>query len=152
MGRFFVARLYTFEHNDSMRRLSYPILLIIIVVLGIGTIWFFVGFRELLTFHNDNQRNRVQIIRLRESISLDDSYIDVLRAYWKYRGLGELKLDPLSDDCWAVRMPYEVFSTDWVLYIGFQNERISGIIIRTSDGPRPADGPDDIGMANICGF
>lgn len=116
---------------------------VVILISGYFVWWIFFT-PDFFHRHNMNAANRAALINFRENIRVGDSYENVLRAHW-HQSSRELRLTPASPQLWTVSMPHEILSTDWVMYIEFADGKVFTIKVRTSDGPRPHDAPEDVG-------
>jgi len=91
-----------------------------------------------------NAGSRTALINLQQSVNIGDSHDSVLKAYWQHSSV-PLTLNPTKPELWTVSMPHEIFATDWLLYIEFVDGKVSAVRVRTSDGPRPSNAPEDKG-------
>jgi len=105
--------------------------------------WWILASGDWFYTHSRNAPNRAAILKIRDGIRVGDDYEGVLRIYWQH-ATTDLRIDSGSSKLWAVSMPFEMGATNWVLYLDFRDEKVSAIRVRTSDGPRPSAGPDDI--------
>ena len=119
---------------------SHIIAAIIILVVGVWVKGFW--FTEVFRTHKSNELHRTALLKIRDVVSVGASHADVLAAYWLHR-TDELRLHAENPNAWDIRMPLELGASDWRLFIEFQDGRVTGVRVRTSDGPPPKDGPKD---------
>ena len=86
-------------------------------------------------------------MKIRESIKVGDSYENVLQTYWETDST-KLGLSIISENKneWIIIMKPEFLETDWRLFIFFQDGKVIGHQVRTSDGPPPPDAPKSVGV------
>lgn len=84
-------------------------------------------------------------------IVIGDDYEKVLKSLWSLPHR-ELTLSTGEPGCSFVSMPSEIFASDWRLYVGFEKDRVDSVVVRSSDGPKPKDAPEDVGTGKQCGF
>ena len=106
--------------------------------------WWIFGSGDWFYTHARNASNRTAILKIREELRVGDGYDQTLRTYWQYAPK-DLRLDSGSSQTWSVSMPSEIGARDWVMYLNFSDGKVSGIRVRTSDGPPPSDAPEDVG-------
>ena len=123
-------------------RLSHILIASAVVLIGLYYYNFIFRVGDVFLPHSKNAPNREALIRLRDSIQLDDDYSAALSAYWQQR-TDSLKLHVDSRDHWYVSTPVEFADTKWGLRIEFRAGRVSALRVRTADGPPPKDGPPD---------
>lgn len=85
---------------------------------------------------------------LRENLQLGDSQQRVAELYSRLQtDRTEFRKDAYPN-VWAIGMPFELGSGDWILYLKFDDtKKLSAAVVRTSDGifRRPPDSPEDKG-------
>jgi hypothetical protein len=131
------------------------IVLAVVFAAALWWVWLFVFSSDaVFRLPFSNEENRVQLLELRDRIKLGQNYEEVLEHFWANEGRHrELRLTTDSRDCWYISMPHEVLATDWLLYVSFDNARVSAIKVRSYDGPKFPGMPDDIGSGlDRCGF
>ena len=106
-------------------------------------LWIF-GSGDWFYTHARNASNRAAILKMRDDLRVGDSYDKALRIYWQYAPK-DLTLYSGSPQTWSVSMPSEFSEREWVMYLDFSEGKLSGIRVRTSDGPPPSDAPEDVG-------
>jgi hypothetical protein len=93
-----------------------------------------------------NQPARNALGDMMRTLSLGDSRESARRTV-EARMRPELHFDRSHERWWYVRMPWEIRSTDWVLLIEFEQDRLSRLRMRTSDGDgvenKPKESPPD---------
>ena len=94
--------------------------------------------------HSKNHPNRVAMLKIREDIHLGAGYENVLKSYWQHASR-DLRLYSGSPETWTVSMPHELGARNWVLFIEFAEGKVSGMKVRTSDGPHAHGAPPDVG-------
>lgn len=109
--------------------------------------WLIFGSGDWFHTHGGNASNRAAIFRIREELRVGDDYEKVLRIYWQYAA-DELRLYSGCPQTWTVSMPPELGASQWVLFLDFSDGKVSAIKVRTSEGPPPSDGPEDVGVKN----
>jgi len=104
------------------------------------------GFSVLLVklfhTHQSNERNRTALLHFSNSLKIGDSHFEVLSAYWGHR-TDDLRIFVEGSDFWLVRMPRELGTSEWILFIEFVNNKVSKLRVRTTDGLPPKNGPND---------
>jgi len=109
----------------------------------LGVLGWFVLFSGLfLVRHEVNTPNRAALLRMHGEIVPGSAPADVREVY-RRNATPSLKLLEHPAWPWAVRMPIEWGGTDWLLFVDFQEGRVSSVRMRTSDGPAPEGGPPD---------
>lgn len=80
------------------------------------------------------------------ALSVGDSR-EAARGTIESRLRPELRFEGSHPHLWTVRMPSEVRATDWMLLIDFEQDRVSQVRMRTSDGMdivhKPKEAPPD---------
>jgi hypothetical protein len=114
-----------------------------IIILVVGVVWV-KGFWFTEVFHTrkSNEPHRAALLQIRDAVSVGASHGEVLAAYWQHR-TDSLRLFADRPADWIITMPLEFGASDWKLLIEFQDDRVSAVRVRTSDGPPPKDGPND---------
>src|SRR5688500_19689696 len=105
--------------------------------------WLLFGSGDWFFTHSKNAPNRVALMGIREEIKLGNGYEAVLKSYWRNKSK-DLTLHAGSPQIWTVSMPHELAASNWVLYIKFNDERVSAVRVRTSDGPTPSSATEDV--------
>ncbi len=98
-----------------------------------------------------NETNRNVMLGLWDKTGVGDSHLEVLQNYWSLPE-SELSLSTENADCWFVRMPGEIFASDWVLNLAFTDGRVTSVMMRSTDGPKPHGAPEDSGSGRGCGY
>jgi hypothetical protein len=91
-----------------------------------------------------NIENKKVISAIMNELDIGDTKQDVKNVFEKLK-TDTLKLSQGRDE-WLINMPLEFGATDWVLRIGFENDRITYLKMETSDGPtgiKPKGAPKD---------
>ena len=126
-------------------------LIIGIVIAFVGLYYFFWIFLSGDVFmpHSKNEVDRQLLLSIRNDIQPGDSYEKVLQTFWaKKSSNSDLGINVYSPLEWSITMRSEFGATDWRMYIKFENGKVVGYKVRTSDGPKPKDAPEDIGKLN----
>jgi hypothetical protein len=126
-------------------------LIIGLVIAFIGLYYFFWIFLSGDVFmpHSKNESNRQLLLKIRNEIKVGDVYEKVLQNFWsKKAAVQSLEINVPSAEEWSITMPSEFGATDWRMYIKFEEGKVVGYQIRTSDGGKPKDAPEDIGKLN----
>lgn len=91
------------------------------------------------------------MLEIRSNLKQGSTIAEVEQIFLKYK-TEELRIEKWNNEkILIMKMPPEITSADWQLYIAFENEKVSSILIRSSDGPKPLNSPADIGDI-CCGF
>ena len=116
-----------------------------LIVALVGTFygWWILASGEWFYTHWGNASNRAALLKIREEIRVGAGYEKALTIYWQHAS-PDLRLYSGSAKMWSISMPSEFGASDWVLYLDFSDGKVSAIRVRTSDGPRPGDGPNDL--------
>jgi len=118
-----------------------PILLVVLVVVTYG--WWILASGEWFYTHRANAPNRAALLKIRNEIRIGDGYEKALNTYWQ-NASEDLRLYSGSPEIWSISMPSELGASEWVLHLDFKEGKVSGIKVRTSDGPHPPDAPEDL--------
>lgn len=119
----------------------------ILAFVGLYYFWFFLLSGDFFSTHSRNESDRQILLKVRNDIQLGDSYEKVLQNFWsKKHKDSQLGINVYSPKEWSIVMQSELFATDWRMYIKFQEGKVVAYKIRTSDGPKPVDAPEDIGQ------
>ena len=125
------------------------IIAIVIALIALWYFWLFLFSGDFFISHYKNSKNREALLKVQERIKVGDEYKKVLQIYWENdTEQTDLSLNAESQKSWAISMKPEILSTDWRIYIKFQDGKVTGYKIRTSDGPHPKDAPEDVGEAD----
>jgi len=115
------------------------------IILGVAAHFILRSRSASLHFKDD-------LRQIHQKIGVGFSRSDALAACEADQAGGlRLRTDAYTDT-WDISMPFELGSTDWVLYIQFDNDsHVSGIAMRSSDGIsiRPAAAPEDKGVFHV---
>lgn len=104
-------------------------------------------FTEVFTTSSRNETNRQAILKLHNAIRTGDTREEVLRDYYTNR-TDRLRLRCDKAEEWVITMPMEFGATDWQLQLEFGQDKVSSIRIRTTEGMKPGDSPDDKNTPN----
>lgn len=116
------------------------------ILCFVGIFWLIIMFGENFTLHSTNESNRKALLEIRNNIQLGDGYEKTLQHFWTGNSKhSRLSISVYSAEEWMISMPSELFTTDWRMYIKFENSRVIGYKVRTSDGVKMPDMPEDIG-------
>jgi hypothetical protein len=126
------------------------IITFVAALLGAYYAWWIFASGDWFYTHPGNASNRAAILTIREELRIGDGYQKALRTYWRFASK-DLRLDSGSPQTWSVSMPSEFGAREWVLYLDFSDGKVSGIRVRTSDGPRPSLAPEDVGRCQPPG-
>lgn len=119
------------------------------VISFVVLFWMFWMFGEFFTLHSSNALNREKLLSIRNDIQLGDNYEKVLKNFWsKETKNSQIFISVYSPEQWMISMPTEPFATDWRMYIKFEDGKVVGYKIRTSDGPKTKEMPEDIGKVD----
>ncbi len=127
-----------------MKRWKIWLVAVIVIILAVCVKGFW--FTEVIT-HRSNEANRQAIVKLHGEIALGDTREQVLRHYYALR-TDSLRLHCDWPEEWIISMPLEFGALNWTLMLKFDQDRISAVRVRTSDGPKPNASPDDKAMSN----
>jgi hypothetical protein len=116
---------------------------IVVVLITAYYCWLIFGSGDFFFSHARNALNRAAILKMRDELRPGDGYEKVLRSYWQHTS-SDLQLYSGSPKSWSVSTPYQIGAREWVLRLDFTNGKLSAIRVRTADGPRPDDAPEDI--------
>jgi hypothetical protein len=122
--------------------------IVVLSVMLAGYVWSIFGSGDWIYTHWRNAPNRAALLKIRGKLQVGDSYEKTLRAYWRNASC-DLRLNAESAETWSVVMPFEIGASDWVMYVDFSDGKVSSIRVRTSDGPTPGDGPEDVTTPGI---
>lgn len=112
-------------------------------------LWFFFLSGDVFMTHSKNEFNRKSLVSIRNDLHLGDDYKKVLENFWsKENDDTDLNISVFSSERWLISMPAEFGATDWRMYVEFEEGKVIGYRIRTSDGPKPKDAPEDVGKTN----
>ena len=123
-------------------RRSHVIASIIVAVVAIYYGWWLFVSGDVFQLPKRNAPNRAGLLQVYDAIRVGASHSEVLSAYWQHR-TDSLRLSADTPAVWVIEMPLEFGASDWTLRIEFQDERVSAVRVRTSNGPPPDDGPKD---------
>jgi hypothetical protein len=121
---------------------SQVIFAVIVALVVVYYGWWIFASGDVFHSSQQNASHRAALVRIHEAVSVGSSHSDVLSAYWQSR-TDSLRLIADTPSEWVITMPLEFGATDWKLVIDFQNDKVSAVRVRTSDGPPPAAGPQD---------
>jgi hypothetical protein len=138
------------DRKSGSSRLLRNASLFIVLLVAIWPAWFVLFSGELLRFHYHNVTNRERLTSVRDGLKIGDRYERVLNVFWNVASNSELQLRANHKDCFIVRMPSEILATDWIMYLSFEANSLSGIYVRSSDGPKTNTMPADIGSGGGC--
>lgn len=114
-----------------------------IVILVVGIVWVKgFWFTEVFRTHKSNEPHRTALLQIQDAVALGASHAEVLAVYWQHR-TDSLRLFADRPTGWVITMPLEFGASDLKLLVEFQDDRVSAVRVRTSDGPPPKDGPKD---------
>lgn len=119
-----------------MKRRGLWIVAIVVIIITIFS------FATVFVKHGSNESDQQAIVKLHGEITPGDTREQVLRHYYA------LRTDNLRMSCdrpaeWIISMPLEFGASDWSLRLEFDQDRVSAVRMRTSDGPKPNASPDD---------
>jgi hypothetical protein len=116
-------------------------ILLAVISAGSGTIWVLVH-KIPPEMHRQNAPQRAVVTEMHRSIPLGAGPDEVLV---KVLPLLSDKLTLVTNQAswWRVHMPFEWRATDWELHVHFESGRVVSVLMRTSDGPAPTNGPPD---------
>ena len=120
----------------KIRRLILPaVLLCSVAAIPVGL------FRITFKSHRANEPNREALMRILEHgrVALTE---DEFQALVEANKTDELTLVKF-DDLYEIHMPLELGAKDWRLLAPVENGRIKGLMIRTTDRPKPEGSPRD---------
>jgi len=120
---------------------------ITICVLIIGTVGF-LGWQAAFEPRFKNQASKEALKEMHENLRLGDSRQRVAELYDQFKTDRTRFRKDADIKVWDIGMPFELGSSDWILYLEFDDsDRLSAVLIRTSDGifQRPPDSPEDKG-------
>jgi hypothetical protein len=96
--------------------------------------------------HQRNQPARDALTSVMNALTIGDLREPAQRTV-ESRLRPELRFDRSHPHLWTVRMPFETRATDWMVLIDFEQDRVSGVRMRTSDGMderhKPKEAPPD---------
>jgi len=119
------------------------------IICFVGCFWAILMFGEFFTLHSSNEPDRKILLSIRNDMQLGSSYEQVLQNFWsKKSDCSQLSVSVYSAGEWMISMRSEFNATDWRMFIYFENGKVVGYKVRTSDGPKPKDAPEDIGRVN----
>lgn len=112
----------------------------IIVILLLA---FFIIYGLFLKSRNINLDNKKVLVTIMENIKLGDSGARVEEIF-NHHKTDTLQLKKLENE-WLITMPYEFGATDWILWLGFENNKVTSLKIRLSDSKdmKPKESPPD---------
>jgi hypothetical protein len=122
---------------------SYLVRAIVLVVAAYYGWWVFLS-GDVFFRHSANAGNRDAVLRVHSALPIGADYGAVLKHYWSHR-TQNLRLYVDTADLWVISMPSEFGASDWTLIVRFRDGKVTAVRVRTSDGPRPTDGPPDKG-------
>jgi hypothetical protein len=97
---------------------------------------------DVYTPGNDNEANRSALLSIRDKLALQATHSDVLNEYWKHK-TDDLRISAENPTLWFIQTPLELGAGNWIGRIEFSNAVMTAFRIRTDDGPKPEDGPED---------
>lgn len=119
------------------KKRSVGVIIAIILILG--------AFLGYTIFDNRivNLKNKKALVAIMDNLLLGDEKVKVREIYNQYK-TNTLELVELENS-WLIRMPHEFGATDWVVWIGFENNKIISLKIRLSDSKemKPKNSPPD---------
>jgi len=119
------------------------------VISFVVLFWMFLMFGEFFTLHSSNKPDREKLLGIRNDIQLGDNYEKFLQNFWSKKTKdSRLSISVYSPEEWMISMESEFNATDWRMYIKFEDGKVVGYKIRTSDGPKTEDMPEDIGKVD----
>jgi hypothetical protein len=119
------------------------------IICFVGLFWLFLMFGEFFTLHSSNEPDRIKLLAIRNDIQLGDNYEKVLQNFWSKKTKdSRLSISVYSPEEWMISMESEFNATDWRMYIKFKDGKVVSYKIRTSDGPKTKDMPEDIGKVD----
>ncbi len=127
-----------------MRKWKTVVLIAVLLIIAIlvGNMLFFNRFF--------NKENKKAVVTIMNNIQIGDTKDKVKTVYnlHKTRGLELLKSEDhenWKENEWLIRMPLEFGATDWILWIGFEGDKVISLKIRLSDSKtmKPKAAPDD---------
>jgi len=124
-------------------------ILAVAVICFLGLFWIFLMFGEFFTLHSSNKLDREKLLSIRNDIQLGDNYEKVLQNFWSKKTKdSRLSISVYLSEEWMISMRSEITTTDWRMYIKFEDGKVVGYKIRTSDGPKTKDMPEDVGKVD----
>lgn len=138
-------KIIDYLKNNKIKTLAVGIFLL----LGLYYFWLFFLSGDFFTTHSENQFNRKTLLEIRGKLQVGDNYEKVLRNYWaeEIKSSG-LKMSVYSSQKWLISMPSEFWSTDWRMHIKFEDGKVVSYKVRTSDGQKTKDMPEDTGKVD----
>lgn len=142
-----VQKNLTSDNRMKSKRQAAIIITLVVVLAGLYYFWWIFLSGDNFALHGKNEANRVAIKELAAAITLGSTREDVLKDYYKIR-TDDLRLRCDTPTGWTISMPMEFSASDWILWLDFDQDRISAVRVRSSDGPKPNASPDDKAASN----
>jgi len=97
---------------------------------------------DVFTPRKDNEANRSALLSIRDNLGLQATHSDVLNTYWKFK-TDDLRIFTENPTLWIIQTPLELGADNWIGRIEFSNSVMTAFRIRTDDGPKTKNGPED---------
>ncbi len=88
-----------------------------------------------------NKDNRDAMLTIYNKSSIGMSTEEFLRIFLENKSFN-LNINKYSDE-YTISMPVEFGAEDWLMFVYTKDNKITELKIRTLDGPKPDDGPED---------
>jgi len=122
------------------KKTKFKIKVFLFIVIIIFTVCFFMQHRMKML-----RKNKLALISIMNDIKIGDNAVQVKNIYEKYR-TEQLKLRKISrENVWMITMPLEFGASDWVLWVKFDDNKVTSLKIRFSDSKdiKPENAPSD---------
>lgn len=119
--------------NKPIRIICIVLAFIFILISGL---FIFEHFQHFM-----NKDNRDAMLTIYNKSSIGMSTEEFLRIFLENKSFN-LNINKYSDE-YTISMPVEFGAEDWLMFVYTKDNKITELKIRTLDGPKPDDGPED---------